>query len=232
MKIAVVGFTGKVNSSIIEELRKSKTHELAGVLVRSKTNHNNLDFKLYDDILQLAQEADAIIDFTNPTTSLELASKLVNSKTLLVSGTTGFSIEEFDQFKSYAKYFPIIWSANMSVGINIMLSILQTITEKLGEDFGAGIIDIHRKHKKDSPSGTALLLKQEIKKAGLDAEIASLRIGEEKGEHLVLFSSEDESISIKHTALSRNAYVKGAIRACQWGANKLPGFYTMQDVFA
>ena len=231
MKIGVIGFSGKVNSSIIDELQKSKTHELIGVFARSKTNEN-LAFKLYDDVSKLSNEADAIIDFTTPAASIEIASKLVDSNTLLVCGTTGFSKEEFITFKSYAKYFPIIWSANMSIGINLMLSMLENMAKKLGEDFDSGIIDIHRKHKKDSPSGTALLLEKEIKKAGLSTEISSLRISDEKGEHLVLFSSEDESISINHKALSRNAFTKGAIKACQWGVNKAPGLYSMQDVFA
>lgn len=234
MKIAVIGCSGKVNSLVIEEIIKSEHNELVGVLMRLMPSNNDYyKFPLYDDIGKLAEKADAIIDFTNPQTSLEIAKKLMHSNTLLVCGTTGFSEREFNQFQTYAKFFPIIWSANMSIGINLLLSILPKVTKKLGADFDCGIIDIHRKHKKDFPSGTALLLANEIEKGqGNYPEISSLRIGEEKGEHLIIFSSENESLTINHKTLNRSAYVRGAIHACAWGKDKKPGFYNMLDVFA
>jgi 4-hydroxy-tetrahydrodipicolinate reductase len=229
IKIGVVGFNGRVNSLIVEELLKS--NELAGVLVRSGSSNNNLPFKLYESVTEFAKHVDAIIDFTNPATSLNLAKNLVGLKVALVCGTTGFTESEFAEFKAYAKSFPIIWSANMSIGINLLLSMLKIVAPVLGPDFDAGIIEVHHRHKKDSPSGTSKMLAKAIVDSGeAMPEISSLRLSQSKGDHTVIFASKDESLTLSHSVFDRNTYVKGAIEACKWGVDKAPGFYTMQDV--
>jgi 4-hydroxy-tetrahydrodipicolinate reductase len=235
IKIAVVGFTGRINKLLIEEINKNPEYILSGVLVRKGCFSKKKEFELYDDIKELADNSDAIIDFSSPEASLSIAKQLVGSQTLLVCGTTGFTEEEFIQFKSYSKQAPILWSANMSLGINLLQSLLKIAASKLTKDFDPAIIDIHHCHKKDAPSGTAKVLAQaiennrppELKKV----QVSSLRIGEEFGEHKAIFSGDNESISLSHKAFNRNSFVQGAIKACLWGKNKPAGFYTMQDVF-
>ena len=232
IKIGVVGLSGRVSKVVIEEITKRSDCTLSGIFVRSSKMNENSEYKLYDDIKDLASNSDAIIDFSNPENSLAIANQLINSKVLLVSGTTGFTPQEFEEFKNYSDSFPIIWSANMSIGINLLHSLLKIAAPRLGVDFDAAIIDIHHRHKKDSPSGTALSLAKTIETAEKNAkvQISSLRLGEEFGSHEIIFSGAHESVSFTHKSFSRNSYAIGAIEACIWGVNKTSGFYSMQDV--
>ena len=229
IRIGVIGFSGRVNKVVIDEINKNPNCELGGILVRPE-KANKVDLPLYTKIEELKKNIDAIIDFTNPTTSLQIAKSLADSNILLVSGTTGFSAQEFETFKSYAKFIPIIWSANMSIGINLLHSLLKIATKALGPDFDSAIIDIHHRHKKDSPSGTALSLAKTIEENSASPQISSLRLGEEFGQHEIIFSGKHESISFAHKTYSRNSYALGAIEACFWGKDKKKGFYSMQDV--
>lgn len=229
MRIGVVGLNGRMSQAIIEEVRNNKNYILAGALVRNIFPHKNIE--LFENIEDLAKHCDAIIDFSNPTTSVEIAKKLANHKVTLVCGTTGFNHKEFEEFKSAAKSLTIIYSANMSIGINLLQILLQICCNKLGNDFESAITDIHHKHKKDSPSGTALMLAKTIEELGLNSpQIASLRLGEVPGEHSVIFSSAGEAITLSHQAFNRRIFAQGALRACSWSRMKKPGFYSMQDV--
>jgi len=232
LRIGVIDYTGKVNSSIVNEILNRDDCVLAGVLVDKIPQDNTLKFKLYDNLQDFAKVVDAIIDFTHPDKTVSIAKNLVDNKTLLVSGTTGFTDSQFEEFKSYGKYFPIIWSANMSIGINLILSMLKTITPVIRTSFDSAIIETHRLNKKDRPSGTSKMLANTIDSyGGNKPEIASLRLGDCKGDHSIIFSNEEESITISHNVFSRNIYAKGAIEACKWGIGKEPAFYSMQDVF-
>lgn len=231
IKIGVVGLSGRVNGAVIAAVKQHKDCVITGILMRKGSFDALENPSFYDNVIELAKNVDAIIDFSNPETSLNIAMQLKNSKTLLVCGTTGFSKDEFEEYKSYAKFYPIIWSANMSIGINIIHSLLETVSNKLGSSFDSAIIDIHHHHKKDSPSGTALsLAKTIIENNGKAPQISSLRLGEEFGQHEIIFSGEHESISLSHKTNNRNSYAQGAIAACIWGVTKEKGFYTMKDV--
>ncbi len=230
IKIGVVGLTGRMSKVIIEEINNHQDCELSGVLVRSKSIDS--DIAQHEDIVELAKISDAVIDFSNPTTSLQLAKKLVNSKIPLICGTTGFTKDEFKQLENAAKNLPIIWSANMSIGVNLLQMLLKLVSSKLGSDFDPAIIDIHHRHKKDSPSGTALMLAKTIEEANSThkVQISSLRIGEVPGDHQIIFSGDNESITLSHQAYNRNIFANGAIKACLWAQNKPNGLYSMQDV--
>ncbi len=230
IKIGVVGLTGRMSKVIIDEINNHSGCELSGVLVRSKFIDS--DIAQYEDILGLAKISDAIIDFSNPTTSLQLTKQLTNSKTPLICGTTGFTKDEFAQLENAAKNLPIIWSANMSVGVNLLQMLLKLVSSKLDSGFDPAIIDIHHRHKKDSPSGTALMLAKTIEEANSDhkVQISSLRIGEVPGDHQIIFSGDNESITLSHQAYNRNIFANGAIKACIWAQNKPNGLYSIQDV--
>lgn len=229
MKIAVIGLTGRMSKVIIEEIINNRKCELVGILARKSCTHDS--YKLYESIEDLAKNAQAIIDFTNPTTSIDLIKKLANTDIIYVCGTTGFNKQEFEEFQQAAKSLTTIWSPNMSIGINLLQMLLKVTATTLGNEFDSGIIDIHHKHKKDSPSGTAIMLANTIEKINdTPTQISSLRMGEVPGEHQVIFSNSDESITLSHHAFNRKIFATGAIKACLWGKNKPKGLYSMQDV--
>lgn len=227
MRIGVIGLNGRMSKAVIEEINNHPGCTVSGALVRDKTQESSIT--LYNKVEDLANVSDAIIDFSTPSTSLSIIKDLSNSNVTLVCGTTGFSAKEFERFKSPS--IPLIYSANMSIGINLLQKLLKTTSSKLSDDFDAAIIDIHHKHKKDSPSGTALMLANTIQETRKNkVQISDLRIGEVPGEHSVIFTNKDESITLSHKAFNRNIFAKGAITACLWGKNKKPGLYSMQDV--
>jgi 4-hydroxy-tetrahydrodipicolinate reductase len=224
MRIGVVGQSGRMSRAVLLEIEKNPDCYISGALVRKKNEPS--DIPEFQNILDLAAVSDAIIDFSNPATSIEIAEKLANNKITLVCGTTGFSEEEFAKLNKAAEKVTIIYSPNFSIGINLIQNILKQISPVL-TDFDAAIIDIHHKHKKDSPSGTTKLLASSLSQ---NPQISSLRIGEVPGEHQVIFSSDDEEIKITHQAFNRNVFAKGAIRAALWGKDKRPSkLYSMED---
>lgn len=229
MRIGVIGLNGRMSKAVLSEIVNQQNCLISGALVRKKIENSNIS--LYENIIDLANNSDAIIDFSNPKTSIEVAEKLSNKNVVLVCGTTGFNEQEFDKLKQASKNLAIIYSPNMSLGINLLQKILKQITPIL-TDFDSAVLDIHHKHKKDSPSGTALMLANQMKSLSQkEVQISSLRIGFVPGEHKIIFSNEDESITIAHHAFNRNVFAKGAIKAAIWGRNKLPGLYSMEDIF-
>ncbi|MCT4635477.1 MAG: 4-hydroxy-tetrahydrodipicolinate reductase [Rickettsiales bacterium] len=227
MRIGIVGLNGRMSKVVIEEINNHPECTVSGALVRDKSQESSIT--LYDKVEELADVSDAIIDFSTSSTSLSIIKDLSNSNVTLVCGTTGFSAKEFEAFK--APSITLIYSANMSIGINLLQKLLKTTSSKLSDDFDSAIIDIHHKHKKDSPSGTALMLASTIEEVRRNkVQISDLRIGEVPGEHSVIFTNKDESITLSHKAFNRNIFAKGAITACLWGKDKKPGLYSMQDV--
>lgn len=229
MKIAVIGLTGRMSGAVIEEITKHSDCQLSGIFPEEKILHDT--YNIFNSIEDLANNSQAVIDFTKPAVSLEFLSKLANKNIVYVCGTTGFSEKEFQEFQEAAKYVTTIWSPNMSIGINLMQKLLKNVTKTLGSKFDSAIIDIHHKHKKDAPSGTALMFAKTIKElTHQDPQISSLRIGEVPGEHQIIFSSADESFTLTHNAFNRKIFANGAIKACFWGKDKPKGLYSMQDV--
>lgn len=227
MRIGVVGLNGRMSKAVIEEITNHPDCNISGALVQKISQESSVS--LYEKVQDLANVSDAIIDFSTPSTSLNIIKELSNSKVTLVCGTTGFTPQEFESFKNPS--LTLIYSANMSIGINLLQKLLKTTSSQLNDDFDTAIIDIHHKHKKDSPSGTALMLANTIEETRRNkVQISDLRIGEVPGEHSVIFSNKDESITLSHKAFNRNIFAKGAITACLWGNGKNPGLYSMQDV--
>lgn len=229
MKIAIIGLSGRMSKEVINAITNRSDCEISGIFssnAKSKSEH-----KIYDSLNKLANHSDAIIDFSTPKNSISCLKSLTNKKIVYVCGTTGFSEEEFTIFQEEAKKFICIWSPNMSIGINLLQKMIEEASKTLTEDFDVAVIDIHHKHKKDSPSGTALMLAKTIEKTRkIMPQISALRIGEVPGEHQVIFSNGNESIAITHNAFNRKIFAEGAIRACFWGVNKPQGLYSMQDV--
>jgi 4-hydroxy-tetrahydrodipicolinate reductase len=177
-----------------------------------------------------------------------VASKL---KKKVVIGTTGFTQKEENLIKKYSKKIPILKAGNMSLGVNLLMYLTEIASGSLGDNYLSKIFEIHHKHKKDYPSGTALMLGKGIadgknknlysligkkflnKKSfpfGKKINFNSIRKGEIIGEHEVTFSSGKEIITLNHEAFDRALYSDGALTAAKWLKNKRAGFYSMRDL--
>ncbi len=264
MKIGVTGISGRMGRTIASSILQDAIVELASALARPGSDivgYNLGDFlgfektnaKITQDLNEFVQNCDAIIDFSSPALSLEVAKKCAELKKILVCGTTGFSDAEKQIFAANAKETVIIWSSNMSVGVNLLMNLSEKVAGILHDDFDIEILEMHHKNKVDAPSGTALSLGAAVAKgrgvdlktagtmarAGKEAKrekgeigFAALRGGDVIGDHTVIFAGDGERIELTHKASNRDIFAKGAIRAAIWGSAKQPGFYSMRDVLA
>jgi 4-hydroxy-tetrahydrodipicolinate reductase len=220
LKVGVFGSSGRMAQSIISEVKNDSSCSLHYAYSHSNNESDNL--------LELLK-SDVIIDFSTPESSLNLIKNAIDHKTMIVCGTTGFSEEEFKNLVSAADSIPILYSANMSVGINLIKYLLKSLADKIPDNFDIDIIDIHHKHKKDSPSGTGLMFQESL---GLKtSNILSIRSGEIYGTHEIYFSGNDEQIKISHHAFSRKIFALGALKAAHFLHRiQKAGFYSMDDV--
>ncbi len=203
------------------------------------------------DFAALLDASDTVIDFSTPEASLAHAALAAKTGKALVIGTTGFDAAADAALRAAGKSAPILWAPNMSLGVNLLLSLVEQTAQRLGDDYDIEILEMHHRHKVDAPSGTALALgkaaaagrkvdlaakSQRVRdgitgarKAG-DIGFATLRGGDNVGEHHVLFSADGEQIEIAHKASSRRVFARGAVAAAQFLAGKPAGFYGMKDV--
>ena len=155
-----------------------------------------------------------------------------------VSGSTGLSNKTLKLLKTHSKKIPIFWSPNMSIGANILKKLASETTLKISDNFDIDVTDIHHKQKRDTPSGTALSIKESIesslkkKKINRKINVSAIRAGDSTGEHSVIFSGNGEKIVIKHVSTSRDIFANGAIEASKWVHSKKDGFYNMNDFLA
>lgn len=175
------------------------------------------------------QSVDAVIDFSLPVATVEVAKACVKRKVPLVSGVTGLSASEHQALLDAGKVIPVLHSANMSIGVQILAKALEAL--KGVEGFDISIEEVHHRHKRDRPSGTALLLDDELsKRTGKRAsEIVSLRGGGVVGDHRVMAFSDSEVLTFGHQALNRAVFARGACRAARWIVGKPPGSYSLAD---
>jgi 4-hydroxy-tetrahydrodipicolinate reductase len=258
MKVGITGANGKMGYALITTINQHLDCKLNVVLVREP---NNFAYKylisenviITNDIKKLCENSEIIIDFSSPELTLKVIESAAKNKIPVVSGTTGLTGKEHDQLKNYAKLIPIVHSGNMSIGINIMETLVAQVAQSLGEDFDVEIIEKHHKNKVDAPSGTALMLAKSVTDSrnisfkdniicsreghvGMRPSnkigISSVRGGNITGEHDVMFISDSEVITISHHALNRNIFANGSIKACEWIMSQKPGLYSMHDVLS
>lgn len=262
VKIVVTGATGRMGSRITALSKEYQGLKLAGALERKGHPDIGKDIGhilgmgdtsvLVTDTLEaIIDSADVIIDFTSTSATLNNIQLASERKKAIVIGTTGFSKDETDAIKGFAKGIPVVLAPNMSVGVNLLLKVLQDVARVLGDDYDIEIVEAHHRLKKDAPSGTALKMAQVIADAvnrnldevavyarkGLIGErtkkeigIQTVRAGDIVGEHTVLFGGLGERIEITHKASSRDTFARGALKAALWIAHRAPGLYDMQDV--
>lgn len=259
-KIAVIGAAGRMGGAIIRALDAENELALGCALERADCP------ALGDDAGVIAgatsrgvlivdspesQDFDIMIDFSTPASTLLNIEYCRQANRSIVIGTTGMNEEELDKMRQAAQYIPVLFSANYSVGVNVVAKLLKLAAAVVGEQSDIEIIEAHHKHKVDAPSGTALLLGNAIAdtlgktlakdgvfcREGIIGEreqgsigFSTIRGGDIAGEHTVMFISEAERIEITHRATDRKIFANGAVRAAKWLSQQQPGLYDMNDV--
>ena len=251
LKIAVTGCLGRMGQQIIKSAKKNKNFELVAITENKIINKRIFGLQPQLNSISAFKNANIIIDFTVPKCTLEILKIASMQKKRVVIGTTGFSKKEEYLIKKYSIKIPILKAGNMSLGINLLMYLTEIASKSLGNNFLSKIFEVHHKHKKDHPSGTALMLGKGIatgrnknfykligkknlnKKSfpyGKKINFNSLRKGKVVGEHEVKFSSGKEIITLNHEAFDRALYSEGALTAAKWLMNKKPGLYSMRNL--
>ncbi len=233
VKLGIGGACGKMGRRILELAHSDKEFEV--VLALEKRGHplsgkelNGIKVSTTADSIFLT---DVFIDFTAPEAVEVNLDYVVKYKKALVLGTTGLNEAQINKVNDAANIVPVVFSPNMSVGVNVLFAILPEVAKRLGPDYSVEIVEAHHNMKKDAPSGTAKKLAEVIKQATKkDIPIHALRMGDIVGDHTVIFCGNAERIEIKHQAHSRDLFALGALKAAKWIANKPAGLYSMEDV--
>ena len=251
IKLLVTGCMGRMGQQIITSVKKDQNFKLVALTESKKINKKINGIKVDLNSETLFKNADLIIDFTIPRCTFQVLKIATKLKKKVVIGTTGFTKKEENLIKTFSKKIPILKAGNMSLGINLLMYLTEIASSSLGKNFLSKIFEIHHKHKKDYPSGTALMLGKGIaigknksfytllgkkylnKKTfpyGKKINFNSIRKGEIIGEHEVKFSSGKEIITLNHEAFDRALYSEGALTAAKWLINKKPGLYSMRNL--
>ena len=251
INLAITGCMGRMGQQIIKSVKSDKNFKLVTLTEdRSiKTKINGI--KIVQNTEQSLEKVNLIIDFTVPKCTLQVLKIASKLKKKVVIGTTGFTKEQEKLIKKFSKKIAILKAGNMSLGINLLMYLTEIASGSLGKKYLSKIFEVHHKHKKDYPSGTALMLGKGIavgksknfynllgKKYlnrktfpyGNKINFNSIRRGEIIGEHEVKFSSGKEIITLNHEAFDRALYSEGALSAAKWLMTKKPGLYSMRDL--
>ncbi len=247
MKIGIVGYTGRVGQLLVRELQSGawKELEIAGGSSRTRDIKATGDFPVYFDLIDLCSYSDCVIDFTTPEGTMAVLKAAQISGKAVVIGTTGLSPAQEKEIHEAAKRCPIVYAANTSIGLNILLELVKQAAAKLGPHWDIEIFESHHKNKVDSPSGTALALGKSAREGRGKGDFVTDRNGRRKegdigyavsrggdvvGEHMVTFYGLGERLELGHKASDRSLFAKGALQAAQWLNGKPAGLYGMRDV--
>jgi 4-hydroxy-tetrahydrodipicolinate reductase len=213
-----------MGKALCDIISKDNSLELIGGI--RKTNTTQTDIGI--DISSLMKKSDIVIDFSSPDSLQDILKSAQKYNKPIVIGTTGYSKEQLHQIKLASKNTPILLSSNFSLGIAICKMISSLAFNKANKKFDIKIEETHHINKKDSPSGTAIMLQEQLSK---DIPIISKREKDVIGEHKIIFSSKEEMFEIKHTAFSRDVFAKGAILCTKYLYGKKPNLYSIDDIF-
>lgn len=250
VKVGVFGANGRVGQLVIDDLKRTDEISLSSVFVRNKLNFSiDPSILVSTDVKSFLKACDIVIDFSLPDACEVLLEAAIETPTPLVIGTTGLSMHQLNLLKQASENMPVLYATNMSLGVALLNKLVYQASAAL-EGFDIEIVEMHHKHKKDAPSGTALTLGESAASArGLDLDkvrisgrdgnigertkdeisVMALRGGDIVGRHTVGFYNDGEFIELNHTATSRNTFSKGAIRAASWLVGKKPGLYSISD---
>ncbi len=260
--IIVCGVGGRMGGAVVRAIQQSPVFKLVAAIDKPGSARlgkdageisaaGHLGIAITDKLEPALQSNTVIVDFTNPEASLGFLRSAAKKRTPIVIATTGFTAKQHVEIKRLARRTPTLVSANTSLGVNVLVSLLGQAAKMLGDDYDVEIIEAHHRFKKDAPSGTALALGRSVASAldrdldkvaingrrGIVGErskkeiaLLSVRAGDIVGEHTVIFGGIGERLEFIHRAHSRDTFAHGALRAAQWLAKQKPGLYGMHDV--
>jgi 4-hydroxy-tetrahydrodipicolinate reductase len=258
IKLVIVGAAGRMGGRIISLAVESDRFEVIAAV--EKQGHpgigkdaggasGGIGILITDTYPEVA--ADVVVDFSQPEVINKTLDYSLDSGTALVSGITGLGEEQKGKIKAASDKIPVLYATNMSLGMNVLFFLAGKVASMLGPEYDIEIVEQHHRFKKDAPSGTALTLAENICKAterdfpesvihgryGKDAVrqkgtvgVHAVRAGDITGVHSVIFGTLGETVTLNHTANSRDTFARGALMAAQWLAGKEPGLYSMADV--
>ncbi|WP_369601281.1 4-hydroxy-tetrahydrodipicolinate reductase [Hahella sp. SMD15-11] len=261
-RIAIAGVAGRMGRVLVEAVTQHPDVKLGAATVRPGSSLVGTDAGQLAGVGSLGVECaaylsevlddfDVLIDFTQPELTVDMLAICRDAGKAVVIGTTGLTEAQIATIREASRDIPVVFAPNMSVGINVLLKVLELTARVLGEGYDIEIIEAHHRHKKDAPSGTALKLGEVVANAlgrdlsecavygreGITGErpanqigFETIRAGDIVGEHTVMFAGIGERVEITHKASSRMTFAQGAVRAAAWLAGKPAGLYDMQDV--
>ena len=251
INLGISGCMGRMGQQLIKSSKKNKNFKLVALTENRLVNKKFNGIKPEFNSDKAFKKTDIIIDFTIPSCTLEILKIAAKLKKKVVIGTTGFTKVEEDKIKKYSKKIAILKAGNMSLGVNLLMYLTEIASKSLGKSFLSKIYEVHHKHKKDYPSGTALMLGRGVAKGknkdfysligkkylnkksfpyGEKINFNSIRKGQVIGEHEITFSSGKEKVTLNHESFDRALYSEGALTAAKWLINKKPGLYSMRDL--
>ena len=251
INLAISGCLGRMGQQLIKSSKNNKNFRLTALTENKAINKKIVGIKLDINTEQAFKNTDVIIDFTVPNCTLDILKIASKLKKRVVIGTTGFTQKEENIIKKFSKKIPILKAGNMSLGVNLLMYLTEIASKSLNDEYLSKVFEVHHKHKKDYPSGTALMLGKGIadgknknlynlmgkkflnKKSfpyGKKINFNSIRKSEIIGEHEVKFSNKKEIITLNHEAFDRALYSDGALTAAKWIMGKKPGLYSMRDL--
>ena len=251
INLAITGCMGRMGKQLIKTSKANKNFKLVSLTENRIINKTIMGIRPSLNTKNGFKKANVIIDFTVPKCTLEVLKIASKLKKKVVIGTTGFTKKEENIIKKYSRKIPILKAGNMSLGVNLLMYLTEIASKSLDNNFLSKVFEIHHKHKKDHPSGTALMLGKGIavgknkdfyrlmgkkylnKKSfpyGRKINFNSLRKGSVIGKHKVSFSSGKEIVSLNHEAFDRTLFAEGALTAAKWIISKKPGLYSMRNV--
>ena len=254
-KLVVIGAAGRMGKRILSLAAESGHFDIVGAVEREGHPQIGKDASVLTGIgplnVELANfypyptDADVAIDFSIPVSAVRTVDYCLENNVALVLGTTGLGDEQLEKVKAASEKIPILYATNMSVGMNVLFSLVGKLASMLGDEYDVEIVEQHHRFKKDAPSGTALTLAEKIHSAtGRDwpgrgggmlrksgaIGIHAVRAGDISGIHSVIFSTLGETVMVTHTAHSRDTFARGALEAAKWLVGKEPALYSMADV--
>jgi 4-hydroxy-tetrahydrodipicolinate reductase len=261
-KIGVVGCGGRMGRMLVAEIAATQGCTVAGGTEAPNSGYINQDIgelagigrigiPIGEAVDKLIRASDVVLEFTSPAATAEHAALAAGLGKAMVIGTTGLSAEQGDVVRQAAASIPIVWAPNMSLGVNVLLSLVEQVARRLGSDWDIEIVEMHHRGKVDAPSGTALALGraaaagrevvlEEVEQRARDGisgprrwgdiGFAALRGGDTTGDHHVIFSGDGERLELTHRATTRAIYAKGAVRAARWVVGRPAGLYGLKEV--
>lgn len=220
VKICVSGSKGKMGSRILELAKKDSNFNISGA------------FDVGENPEPLIKGCDCLIEFTTPQATIEHLALCEKYKKAMVIGTTGLPDVEKEKINKASKKIPIVFSPNMSIGVNLLFKMVKDASGVVGSEYTIGIVEAHHVHKKDAPSGTAKELARIVKevKGDIDIPIESIREDEIVGDHTITFNSPLDVIKLTHSAKTRDIFAKGALEATRFVVGKPAKLYSMKEV--